>query len=438
MSLRVRLVLWLGCVLAATLSAGCVVAVWHADASVRAEMQSALAAGRQSVANSVTEIAGSATASRELRHLVATFDGNRHVRAALTDGQGAVIATSSLQAPAHPVPAWFRDLINPALPPVVVPVPADGAITLTADATNEVGEVWGQANDAVHMLAVFFGLTVFLIHWTVGRALAPLERLSAAFGRIGAGDYAARLDAAAPPELTRLVIGFNRMAEQLGYAEAQNRGLREQLLTLQEEERAELARDLHDEFGPFLFAAAIDAASIPSLLDASRSAEAAERADAISQAVTHMQSHIRSILGRLRPLSFGSVGLADTINNIIAFWRSRHPGITFTLTMAEEVDAPDEAVRGTVCRVVQESVCNAVRHGAPQHIGISVTRDGETLVVRVDDDGTGPGADGVTPGFGLVGMGERVRAQAGTLAIAARAGGRGLAVTARLPFDAAA
>jgi two-component system, NarL family, sensor histidine kinase UhpB len=90
-------------------------------------------------------------------------------------------------------------------------------------------------------------------------------------------------------------------------------------------------------------------------------------------------------------------------------------------------------VRTTVCRVVQESVCNAIRHGAPTRIAVDVCRDGPDIVVRVDDDGAGPGTEGLTPGFGLVGMQERVRAQAGTLAVTPRTGGRGLAVTARLP-----
>ncbi|MEA2772661.1 MAG: two-component system, NarL family, sensor histidine kinase UhpB, partial [Acetobacteraceae bacterium] len=84
MSLRIRLVLWLGCILAVTLGLGCALAGWRAVASVRAEMQSALATGRQAVANSIEEIALSAYGSRELRHLVATFDGNRHVRATFT------------------------------------------------------------------------------------------------------------------------------------------------------------------------------------------------------------------------------------------------------------------------------------------------------------------------------------------------------------------
>lgn len=435
MSLRTRLVLWLGCVLAVTLGLGCALAGWHAVASVRTEMQSALETGQQAVANSIEEIAGSPTAPSELRHLVATFDGNRHVRASYTDSQGATIAHSLIQVPARPIPEWFRRTIGPTLAPVVLPAPS-GAITLIADPTNEVGEVWDQANDAVRTLAVFFALTVLLLYWTVGRALSPLARLSTAFGQIGAGDYTTRLDRAGPPELARLTTGFNRMAEQLGRAEIQNRRLGEQLLTLQEEERADLARDLHDEIGPFLFAAGIDAASIPTLLLEERSVEAIERADAVRESIAHVQGHIRSILGRLRPLTFGAVSLPDAIANIVTFWRDRHPKIAFALDLTDEDDTLDEAVRATACRIVQESIYNAVRHGDPACIAISVSREGDDLVVCVEDDGMGPGEEGVTPGFGLIGMRERVQAQAGTLVIAA--GTRGLTVTARLPLDAEA
>nr|WP_294505460.1 HAMP domain-containing protein [uncultured Rhodopila sp.] len=433
MSLRVRLVLWLGCVLAITLALGCALAGWRAGASVRAEMQAALSTGQQNVANAIAETADTPD---ELRHLVATFDGNRHVSAVLRDGKGGVVAASALQPAAHPIPGWFLRLLGSRLPPGIMPVPG-GSITLTAEPANEVGEVWDEASDAVRTLALFFAMSVLLIHWTVGRALAPLARLSESFERIGAGDYAARINPVGPPELARLASGFNRMAEQLGEAESQNRSLREQLLNLQEEERAELARDLHDDVGPFLFAAAIDAAAIPGLLAAGKTLEAEERADSIRDAVAHMKSHIRSVLGRLRPLSFGSVGLAEAIENIVVFWRSSHPGITFA-TDIEDDDSLDEAARATVCKVVQESICNALRHSSPGRIDIRVTRDADGLLVRVDDDGAGPGAEGVTPGFGLVGMQERVQAQRGTLAITARQGGRGLAVMARLPLEAAA
>src|SRR3954447_37488 len=159
MSLRVRLVLWLGCVLGITLGLGCALAGWRAQASVRAEIQSALAAGRQPATNSIAEIVGAAGQLRELRHLVMTFDGNRHVQAILADSRHVVIATSALQPPAESAPAWFRRLIDPVLSPTVLAVPPSpgwetgGTFTLVADTANEIGEVWGQAKDTLRMLA---------------------------------------------------------------------------------------------------------------------------------------------------------------------------------------------------------------------------------------------------------------------------------------------
>ena len=439
MSLRVRLVASLACVLAVTLSLGCALASWHAAKSVRTEMRAALAVGRQAVVNGFEEMAASAEPQRGLRHLIATFDGNRHVRATVTDRRGAVVAVSALAAPARPVPAWFRSAVGPAPDPLRMTLPEGlgegGAITLDADPTNEIGEVWNEARDGLGILAAFFVLAVALIHWMVGRALRPLAALSAAFDRLGSGDYAARMAGQGPPELAALGRGFNRMAERLGRVEAQNRQLHDQLLTLQEEERAELARDLHDDIGPFLFAVAVDTAGIPALLEAGRMADIRERLDAIGDAVGHMQGCIRSVLGRLRPPSVAEIGLQPAIGNLVAFWRSRHPRIVFALDVIGEDDAIAEPVRATVCRIVQESICNAVRHGRPDRIEIGVAREQDDVVVRVADDGSGLGANGGGQGFGLVGMRERVLAHAGSFAIADRPGGRGLAVTARLPCE---
>ena len=439
MSLRLRLVLYLGCVLAVALGLGCVLAGWHANGAIRADMRAASAAGLKDVVNGIAEASNFAPANRALAELVASFNGNRHLRVQLVAPDGTVMAQSYPQQPTRPVPAWFGRAIMPSLDPASLTIPYGGAaITLYADPSNEIAEVWEQAEDAARTLALFFVLTAGLLYWAIGQGLRPLQRLSAGFSRIGAGDYATRVDRAGPAELASLAVGFNRMAEQLGTMAAQNRRLQEQLLTLQEEERAELARDLHDEIGPFLFAAGVDAACIPALIETGQSDEAAERGVALQVSVAHMKRHIRLILGRLRPLSFGAVGLADSITNLVSFWRDRHPDIAFSLGIACDDATLADATRATLCRVVQESLCNAIRHGGPAHVDIRITSDGCDITVEITDDGIGPGTAGVTPGFGLQGMQERVRAQSGTLAIAGRADGPGLSVIARLPCEAVA
>ena len=92
------------------------------------------------------------------------------------------------------------------------------------------------------------------------------------------------------------------MTQQLATAATQNRRLNERLPTLQAEERADLARDLHDEIGPLLFAVGMTAATIERLADSGRVDTIPTQVAAIHDAVGRMQRHVRAILERLRPI----------------------------------------------------------------------------------------------------------------------------------------
>jgi two-component system sensor histidine kinase UhpB len=207
--------------------------------------------------------------------------------------------------------------------------------------------------------------------------------------------------------------------------------LEQQLATLQDEERADLARDLHDEIGPHLFAVNVDAAMARRLIGEGDSGEALRPIDAIQQSVAHMQRLVRDILGRLRPSELIDLGLASAIGELVKFWRARHPGIAFEVRVAEDESlALTEEARETLYRVVQEALANAVRHGRPARIDIQVRRlSGTEVAAVIADDGTLTGA-AEGSGFGLIGMRERVAAAGGTLTIERGAGWR---VTASLP-----
>ena len=287
MPLRVRLIALVGLVLLLCLGGGSALVGWHAASSVRTELRAALDVGANTIHNGFDDLAGSDDRAKELRHLVATFNGNRHVRATLLDAEGRPAATSRLLAPSQRVPDWVLRLIADAPTAVRLPVPAvfdgGGAIVLQADPTNEIGEVWTQSRDAVLVLAGFAVLSALLMSAVLGRALRSLEDLSAAFDHIGKGDYHGSLPAQGAPELTRLANGFNVMSERLATAAAQNHRLNERLLTLQAEERADLARDLHDEIGPMLFAIDMTAAAIERLAGSERETEIPRHVQAIHE-----------------------------------------------------------------------------------------------------------------------------------------------------------
>src|SRR5271166_6503589 len=141
MPLRVRLIALIGSVLLVSLACGSVLVAWRAAHSVRTELRAALDVGTKTIRNGLDELAVSGDRASELRRLVATFNGNRHVRATLLDAQDQPVAASHLLVPTDPAPGWFRTLIGGELGAVRVPVPptdGDGSvIVLQTDPINE-------------------------------------------------------------------------------------------------------------------------------------------------------------------------------------------------------------------------------------------------------------------------------------------------------------
>lgn len=436
MSLRVRLITSIVIVLLMSLCVGGAVAGWHAVRSVQVEMQAALAVGVQTLRNGIDGVPKADNPEAELGRLVHTFDGDRHVRAILQDSAERPRIASIPAALGPPVPAWFVVLLEPSIPPVRLEVGTGSAITVEVDPHNEIGEVWTQLRDDLVAVGLFCGLSIVLVSLVLRRALRPLDQLSAALASVSSGRYAVRVEHAGPPELARLTQGFNKMVERLDAAQARNFRLNEQLLTLQEEERADLARDLHDEVGPFLFAVNLDAAAIGRVAASGRMTEVSERAHAIREAVEHMQRYVRAMLHRLRPANPVDAGISTALDNLVAFWRTRQSEIDIELDMAVDEDTLSDSTIATIYRLVQEGLNNAVRHGRPHRIEVVVSdEDGRDVVVHIADNGTGVAASPKL-GFGVTGMRERVESLGGTLHLGAGDDGRGFVVTARLPIAA--
>lgn len=437
MSLRLRVLTAIALVVVLGAAGGAVFAGWLARQTLRDELQAAMTGGRQTVERALEALPRSDHPGLDLRRLIATFDGNRHVSAVLIDAAGRRIEASRLPASPHAAPAWFMALLDPRLQALRIAAPGGEAVVLTPAPQDDVGDAWLQFGDALIVLGLVGLVGTGLVYITIGRALRPLHELSRAFGRVGLGDYAARVEEAGPAELVRLARRFNLMAGDLEAMRRRTRALEEQILKLQDEERAELARDLHDEIGPHLFAVNIDAAMLGQSLAAGRQDEASRQVKAIQTAVGHMQRQVRDILSCLRPAQLVELGLGAAIGELVQFWRSRRPDIVFAVDLALDDAGLPDAVREVVYRVVQEGLSNAVRHGQPDRIDVAVRAgDADEVVVQVIDNGLGlRGARG-EPGFGLVGMRERVEALGGSLSVLPGAAG-GWSIIARAPLTPA-
>jgi two-component system, NarL family, sensor histidine kinase UhpB len=372
--------------------------------------------------------------------LIGEFDGDRHVRAYLLDRDNLVLLASTPEPPTDAAPAWFQKLLGGEPQRVRVSLPAEfgnyGSVVLTTDPSNELVEAWDDTGLALAVLATFCMLVLGVVYWTLAKGLRPLQDLSAAFARVGRGDYGSSVPESGPVEVARIGREFNQMVEHLSTMSRQNSRLSEQLRNVQEEERAGLARELHDEIGPFLFAVGLDVSSIHQIAKTDRSLQLAlaPRLEAIRDAVAHMQKHLKVILGRLRPITLFDLGLPHAIDNIVDFWRARYPNVTFDVRVCRVTLG--ERLEDGVYQIVRESLSNALRHGYPSRVGIEIElADGDTIAISVIDDGGGMPPAGSAIGFGITGMQERAALLGGTLSVCDRVDAKGVVVSARLPLD---
>jgi two-component system sensor histidine kinase UhpB len=423
MSLQLRLIISIGLALLATLAFGSALTFWHAAHQVKTEMQAAMTVGEHIVKNAIGD-SKHGSGRQQLERLVAEFDGNRHIQAFLVDDHGRVLSASTPEPPDSQVPGWFKRYVDGLPQQVKMGLPSNNedhnAIVLAAYAGNELAEAWSDIGLSLAVLATFSTLVLGLVYWMLARGLRPLKNLNVAFVRIGKGDYTAQVEERGSTELAHLAHEFNQMVSRLCLMKLQNDRLNEQLASVQEEERADIARELHDEIGPFLFAVSLDIAAMNRISKEDATTQLAPRIEAMRDAIAHMQKHLKSILVRLRPP--------------VLFWKARHPDIVFNIEIPEE--SFGEMLNDCVYRIIREGLSNALRHGQPTHIDIIArTEVRNTLTVEVIDDGHGIMPPGPFVGFGVAGMQERAASLGGTLIVKNRVDSTGVIVRARFPVQ---
>lgn len=402
------------------------------------ELAASLEGARHTALGTIEDLPRSDHRLRDLRQLAADFDGDRHVLAVVHRPDGSVLATSRPAPSDQQAPGWFRRLMERAPPPPIerLPISEGGWISLTPETGADIEALWREFSRIVLIFLVVGLLGLGLVYALIDRALRPLSDLARQFVHIGGGDYGGRVPPVGAGELRPLQTAFNEMAERLAAMTDRNRHLTEQLLKLQEEERLEIARDLHDDIGPHLFAVNMDAEMIVRLADTGDDRRVVGQARAIQAAISHVQREIRDLLVRLRPTSAVELGFSAAVDELLRFWRGRRPKVVFDLSSDLEDDGPPIHLREVAYRVVQESLNNALRHARPSEVRIRLRQTAEGIVLTVEDDGVGAGADPGPPGFGLVGMAERVRSVGGVLSYGPRPAG-GWRVEARLHISPA-
>jgi signal transduction histidine kinase len=202
-----------------------------------------------------------------------------------------------------------------------------------------------------------------------------------------------------------------------------------------EEERARIAREIHDELGATLTGIKMHLQAARLQSDA-RAVELPRQLDAVPELVDAATHAVQRIIGDLRPSVLDHLGVWTAI----AWYAERvlpAAGIAWRCDVAPDVEAldlaPDRAT--AIFRIAQEALTNVVRHAGARHVDIRARRDDDALVMEVRDDGRGiePVPPDAWRSSGLLGMRERARHQGGTVTLGPCEDG-GTCVVLRMPL----
>ena len=205
-------------------------------------------------------------------------------------------------------------------------------------------------------------LTGIIAYFTGRRRARPLRNLGEGLTRMRKGDYDHLIPASGPPEIRKSAEEANELARTLNRLSHDNRSLLRKIVSLQDDERRDIARDLHDELGPLLFGIRANAVALLDAVSAGPGRSRRLRSRAMLQSVEALQQANRRILDRLRPLHIQELGLEKSIQTLLQNARTQAPGLKLTSRIDPRLNGVDGLLSQTVYRVIQEGMTNVLRH----------------------------------------------------------------------------
>jgi len=290
--------------------------------------------------------------------------------------------------------------------------------------------------------------TARLIHAQQRSRLTPIIFMTAAADEVGSmfrGYEVGAVDYLVKPLVVEVLkskvsvfVDLHRKGAELARAEQRARESEEKLralaahlITVREEERAHIAREVHDELGQVLTGLKMDIASLARRLD---DKSLLDKTDSMRHLVDATIHTVRKICTGLRPEVLDEMGLVEAIG-----WQAmefqKRTGIRCPLNLPAETPALDTDLSTTTFRIFQEILTNVARHSSATRLAIELKCASDRLILEVMDNGVGISASEVDgrASLGLLGMQERALRLGGRVNISG-ARGQGTRVVVSIPI----
>jgi two-component system sensor histidine kinase UhpB len=234
------------------------------------------------------------------------------------------------------------------------------------------------------------------------------------------------------------LVEKERLFEAISQQREQLRALNQKLTEVQEAERKQLARELHDEMGQALTAISINLAAIAQEIPSECAPDIQERLNEAKALADQTLEQVRELSFNLRPATLDDLGLVPTLRWYIKQCAKR-ANIQIELEVSGLKDRLPARIETTLYRLFQEALTNVTRHAQATTVRLALRRRRASVIAQIKDDGRGFDVAQVLDrevmkdGTGLLGMRERVGLLDGVFKIQSEPGS-GTQVSIEIPL----
>lgn len=224
----------------------------------------------------------------------------------------------------------------------------------------------------------------------------------------------------------RYAIQRRRILENLRESESQCRLLSSQLLGAQENERRNIAREIHDSIGQILAAIKFGAEDALDKLRLGDSGGAIAKLENVLPMLRNASDEARRIQMDLRPSILDDLGILVTINWVCREFQKVYSAIEIEKRIGIEENEVPQSLKITLYRIIQEALNNIAKHSKGNRVVLSLERNDSGIALTVQDNGQGFDPEEVRrryrKGMGLSSMKERADLSGGTFSIQSEIG----------------
>jgi two-component system sensor histidine kinase UhpB len=342
MSLKSQLLIYINSLLLIATLIGLMTIMMVTQKNVREEVLSTMSLAEFAIEQGVKKNPDFYLFQRDNNELgISELSGIRHLKIQFFD-RNDVLLEETLNTPDEikPPPSWFINIIESLSDKIFfskINIEQRGELTgyvlIKPEPIFEYAEIWQQIKVGLWIIVSFLVLINFVVLLLFSHMIKPINKIIEGFEKLEAGNFKSKIRKSNILELDIIGKKFNSMIDNLRQSNNKIHKLSQNLIDVQEQEKRELARDLHDELGQSLTALQAEAASI------SKTTKKKSRDEAIFNVIKlskNMMLSTREIIKKLNLGLIEDLGFESALIELFENWKRRFKGVKFEYSIDEK------------------------------------------------------------------------------------------------------